>query len=390
MQCPHCGKEVKEDSKFCKSCGKALEESKKSEKKKEETLEKEEIKKEKEVSKTEDDKPKSHKNMIILIVSISVAVLLIIAVAVAIWFGSMRPKKEPIEQNKVEEVQEKNYLEKYQDYFEEEGILEEDDIEGVLIDFEKDKEPELVLKYLNDRKQSTLKILSLHGDEVRESEEYPLYFLSILYDVENEDYAYYIETKDYEGVEYLPILDIISEKSDIEEIEDKDENHEYDIDDEEFNYTYIKATITVDMYTISEKNLESDLKRLDKKYKEEKSYVSSSEEERIQGEIQNIKDNNLEKDSTKISNKNYSVQYGTYAYGDYLLVLNNNGSASLSKVFTTGNYDTTGSFTLYYDQLIYVRSNGDEYRFKIVGNNQLKGIKGDLYFEIEDAIWNLK
>ena len=35
------------------------------------------------------------------------------------------------------------------------------------------------------------------------------------------------------------------------------------------------------MYTISEKNLESDLKRLDKKYKEEKSYVSSSEEERI-------------------------------------------------------------------------------------------------------------
>ena len=171
MQCPHCGKEVKEDSKFCKSCGKALEDSKKSEKKKEETLEKEEIKKEKEVSKTEDDKPKSHKNMIILIVSISVAVLLIIAVAVAIWFGSMRPKKEPIEQNKVEEVQEKNYLEKYQDYFEEEGILEEDDIEGVLIDFEKDKEPELVLKYLNDRKQSTLKILSLHGDEVRESEE---------------------------------------------------------------------------------------------------------------------------------------------------------------------------------------------------------------------------
>ena len=330
---------------------------------------------------------KVKRNKKIIIISVVVSIILIFIIGTAMMFFKKQENKGDDWKKTTKKIKkEKNYLEKYQDYLEDSDLLE-DDTEGVLIDFEKDKNPELVLKYLNDNEESTLKILSIHGDDVRESSEYSLYFLSILYDNEKEDYAYYIETKEYDGVKYLPIIDIISEKSNIEEIEDKDEEHENGIDDEEFNYKYIKVTTNVDMYTISKEDLENDLKRLDKKYQEEKDYVTTSEDEKVKKQSQDIKNNTLKKDNTGIFNNNYKVQYGTYEYGQFTLTLNSNDSANYKRDSVGAGFDMNGSFTLFYDQIVFAGTSS-KLAFKVVGNNQLQSIEKNSM--LDNAIWNLR
>lgn len=269
---------------------------------------------------------------------------------------------------------EKEYQTKYGEYLKEEIFSEKDKVEAVLIDFDNDETPELVIKYLNRDDASTLKVLYIRGDEVRESSQYPYSYLCILYDVEEEKPNYYFEHKDYD-TSYYYVKDIISDKVDVDEIE---------LDDE-FAYKYVRADVNFDMYSINKDNVEKDVERLIEKYEEKDTYITEEEEKNIKDEIDKIKSNNVTKDSSGFHTGEFNAAYGTYTLDNMTFVFNSNDSCTFNTSYITAN----GSFHVEYDRVKFV-SSSYKFEFKVVDNDKLQLVKSDYWGAEVDTIWNKK
>ena len=72
---------------------------------------------------------------------------------------------------------------------------------------------------------------------------------------------------------------------------------------------------------------------------------------------------------------------------DNLLTLNSNDSANYKRDSVGAGFDMNGSFTLFYDQIVFAGTSS-KLAFKVVGNNQLQSIEKNSM--LDNAIWNLR
>ena len=229
------------------------------------------------------------------------------------------------------------------------GDLENYDVSVVDLDF--NNTPELLVKYIDEYGQDTLKIFYIVEGDVFSTINYHLYSIHLLYSIENRDVGWYIHIKikntDKYGA-YTSLDKIINGKT-----YDSDINTNNEKLLEEFKRSYVDGKYKLVFYQVNKSNYVEDIKTVISRY--------NTYEKDINNAIKKLKEDNASKEY--IPNKpevNYDnvehlvisgrkIMFGTYISplrdDQYLyFVINRDGTVIVN--------DVTLNFELKYDSLL--------------------------------------
>lgn len=250
----------------------------------------------------------------------------------------------------------------YADYLEENILEEEDKVNGVYLDCNGDDYAELIIKH---EKNTKLKVLYLDGDSIQESEDYENSNIALLYDVENEEPHYCI----LNDKNYILIEDIIGNKK-VEKLSESDD---------EFKYLYVKCDITSNFYTISSDSTYDDVAKVKSKSKD---LITDEIKDTALADIKEIKDSELTKTDTGISNNKYSISFGEYTYGEHTITINSDYSLRGVDKYNDKNV----SYDIFHDTITIANKLSlygiEVHSLTVIDNNTIQDQKG--------RTWNLK
>jgi len=262
--------------------------------------------------------------------------------------------------------------ERYANYIEKSLVPFPEGLTAVMIDFDYDNVPELLLRYSMSNRTS-IKILYLRDNQVYETEEYTYASLTALYNIGDETRDYYIKSEKTSIPSYLLITDILK-GGEVKEINQ----------DVLFDYSYVSASMEVEYFSIIQEEILKNVTRISEKIVDVNSYISMKEDQRVKEKIKLVKDNLLNMDANGIYNNFFRISYGTYVSNKSTFTIKDDKTAIYTYTLKDEQVLTvSGTYSLVHDEIRFVTSGTTHYEFKLKANNQF-------YAESDNSTWDLK
>lgn len=306
------------------------------------------------------------KDKILMGVGVLVAIVIIGLLIFVVWTFSSG--------NKIggEKIIPQTVEERYASYLEKSLVPFPDNLTAVMVDFDYDNVPELLLRYSTSNRTS-IKILYLRENQVLETEEYTYASLATLYSIEDETRDYYIQSEKTSVTSYFLIADILKGGV-VKEVKK----------DALFDYSYVEASMEVEYFPIVQEEILKNVKRISEKIVDVSSYISTKEDQRVKSQMKLVKDNLLNMDASGIYNNFFRISYGTYIFDKSTFTIKNDKTAVYTYTLKDEQVLTvSGTYSLVYDEIRFVTSGTTHYEFKLKANNQF-------FAESDNSVWNLK
>lgn len=306
------------------------------------------------------------KDKILMGVGVLVAITILGIMIFVIWTFSSGEKigGEKIISQTVEE--------RYASYLEKNLVPFPDGLTAVMIDFDYDNVPELLLRDSNSNRTS-IKILYLRENQVYETEEYTYASLVALYNIEDETRDYYIKSEKTSIVSYFLISDLLKD-GEIKEVKQ----------DALFSYSYVPTEMEVEYFAVTQEEILKNVTRVSEKIVDVSSYIDIKEDKRVKEQIKFVKDNLLNMDANGIYNNFFRIAYGTYISDKSTFTIKSDKTAIYTYTLKDEQVLTvSGTYSLVYDEIRFVTSGTTHYEFKLKANNQFIA-------ESDNSVWDLK
>lgn len=306
------------------------------------------------------------KDKILMGVGVLVAIIILGIMIFVIWTFSSGEKigGEKFVSQTVEE--------RYASYLEKSFVPFPENLTAVMVDFDYDNVPELLLRYSTSNRTS-IKILYLRENQVYETEEYTYASLVALYNINDETRDYYIKSEKTSIVSYFLISDLLKD-GEIKEVKQ----------DALFGYSYVPAEMEVEYFTVTQEEILKNVTRVSEKMVDVSSYIDIKEDKRVKEQIKFVKDNLLNMDANGIYNNFFRIAYGTYISDKATFTIKSDKTAVYTYTLKDEQVLTvSGTYSLVYDEIRFVTSGTTHYEFKLKANNQFIA-------ESDNSVWNLK
>ncbi len=239
------------------------------------------------------------------------------------------------------------------------------DYKGVLIDFNKDNVPELVIKKevvycINcDANKEQLNVLYIDNKKVYESKLFDRAHLVNLYNINTKDMTWYIKEK---GSTYTKADGIIKNKLDT-------------IDDSEVNNSYVDMEAHINYQKLRSKELKNDLENIEDTYDDKKNYELISDNE-LDNKLEKLNEEKEDIKTSTLTQDNFKEKIG-----DHIKWFN--------AAFLGATYGWPSIYSYKQVDIKLPNGNQDEMVYEVEGLNSIDELKDKLALYVSKDRFNL-